>query len=325
VNPRSGATIPGPRSEPPPLSGEPPERWSIRTGDGWTLTLRTYPLPPGRPAKAAVLLSHGMMLSGQAMDRPVGQGLVSFLRSSGFLPTTVDLRGHGSSLPHASRRVDWCFDDFVREDLPSALRAVKALAPGLPLIYLGHSLSAHAGAVAVGLTPDLEVDALVLLCPGPWLRSFEPSRLLWWSKRALLPVWSAIATLCGRFPAAFLRVGTDDESRGFVDQHRDWASRGWVSRDRRTDYHAALAQLRAPTLVVGAGGDLLCRSGAVERFAAAVDGATYWRVDRARLASRRHPGHMGVLNATRAGRLWGDLAVWIESQLPKAPGAATSA
>src|SRR5579863_5182437 len=85
-----------------------PLLWWTTTADGWSLALRTY--SPAGPARASLLLSPGMMLDGRAMDRPAGSGLASFFRDRGYLATTLDLRGHGSSRPRAARRVDWNFD-----------------------------------------------------------------------------------------------------------------------------------------------------------------------------------------------------------------------
>jgi len=302
-----------------------PLLWWTTTADGWSLALRTY--SPAGPARASLLLSPGMMLDGRAMDRPAGSGLASFFRDRGYLATTLDLRGHGSSRPRAARRVDWNFDDLVLRDIPAACQAMRAAHPELPLIWLGHSLSAHAGAVASGLDPELGLQALVLLCPGPWLRVLEPSATLWWGKRTLLLAWSALTAACGRFPAQLLAVGTNDESRGFVFQHLRWARRdGWRSTDGRHDYLEATRRVQVPSLVIAAEGDLLCRPAQVERFAAILGDrgspATYWRIDRARLSSHRQPRHMGVLTALPSHRLWEEIAGWIDRELTQSPPAA---
>ena len=274
----------------------------------------------GRPP-AAMLLSAGMMLDGRAMDRPPGRGLASFFQARGFAVYTLDLRGHGESGPHASRRVDWSFDDLVTADIPAAAGAVKQLHPELPLVWLGHSLSAHAGAVALGLRPELPIDLLVLLCPGPWVRAFEPSWPLWQAKRGVVRAWDAVAAACGSFPAARFGVGTDDESRGYVRQHREWAASGrWESRDRGVDYLAALARIRKPALVIAAGGDRLCRPGSVRRFAAAIGpagagAAEHWRVGGGELGRRLPPGHMSVITDPPSLPLWERIDGWLRARL----------
>ncbi len=162
----------------------------------------------GRPP-AAMLLSAGMMLDGRAMDRPPGRGLASFFQARGFAVYALDLRGHGESGPHASRRVDWSFDDLVTADIPAAAGAVKQLHPELPLVWLGHSLSAHAGAVALGLRPDLPIDLLVLLCPGPWVRAFREwaASGRWESRDREADYLAALARI--RKPALVVAAGGD--------------------------------------------------------------------------------------------------------------------
>jgi predicted alpha/beta hydrolase len=308
-----------------------PTTWTTPTSDGWSLSLRTSQ-PAGTP-KASILLSPGMMLDGRAMDRPPGAGLASFFRNRGYLVTTLDLRGHGSSRPRASRKVDWNFDDLVLQDIPAAVGAVRQRHPTLPLAWLGHSLSAHAGVVAAGLHTDLGLDALVALCPGPWLRVLEPSRMVWWGKRLLLLAWSALTVPFGRFPAHALGMGTNDESRGFVGQHVQWGrDPGWHSSDGAIDYLAALRRVAVPSLVVSAEGDVLCRPAQVERFSQLVGNdatpGVYWHVGRQRLGSSHEPGHMGVLTAPPALRLWEEMELWIETAIrresPIAPRSAPS-
>ncbi len=305
----------------------PPAALRIATPDGWSLHLASYPLLPAATAvgagggpPAAMLLGAGMMLDGRAMDRPAGRGLASFFQARGYAVYSLDLRGHGQSRPHASRRVDWGFDELVMSDIPAAVRAVRERHPGLPLIWLGHSLSAHAGAAAAGLLPELPVDLLVLLCPGPWLRAFEPSWPLWQAKRGVLGLWDATATLCGRFPAARLGIGTDDESRTYVRQQRQWAASGrWQSRDGAADYLAALARIRCPSLVVAAGADLLCRPRSVRAFAAAIGaaggGAELWEVTGRDLSRRRPPAHMEMVTARPALPVWERIAEWLRARL----------
>ena len=242
-------------------SAPPPHPLRLATADGWSLHLACYPPLAGagqqRP-RAAILLAPGMMLDGRAMDRPAGRGLASFSRRRGYAVYCLDLRGHGDSRPRAARGVDWSFDDLVAVDIPLALSAVKARHPDLPLVWLGHSLSAHAGAVALGQRPELPADLLVLLCPGAWIRPFEPSWPLWLGKRTALWLWDRVAAACGRFPAAALGIGTNDESRSYVRQHREWAARGrWQSRDG-ADYLAGLARIQRPALVVAAAGGARC-------------------------------------------------------------------
>ena len=313
----------------PSMAAAPPPSRSLRlaTADGWSLHLACHE-PAERP-RAALLLAPGMMLDGRAMDRPPGGGLASYFRRRGYAVYTLDLRGHGESRPRAARGVDWSFDELVAVDIPLAMAAVKARHPGLPLVWMGHSLSAHAGAAAVGQRPALPVDLLVLLCPGAWVRGLEPSWPLWQAKRAVIFLWDRATAACGRFPAARLGIGTNDEALSYVRQHREWARTGrWWNREGTADYLAGLAAIRRPTLVVAAAGDWLCRPRSVALLAAAMTppapgaGAApprgmveLWRVTGRDLGRRRHPGHLDVLTDPPSGKLWQGIDDWIRRQL----------
>ena len=296
----------------------------VRTADGWTIHLHPHPAPhpsPGAAERAVLLLSPGMMLSGRSFDRPRGRGMASWLAARGHTVYLVDLRGHGASRPLPSEGGDWTYDDIVAFDVPAAIEAAKARHPDRPLVWIGHSLSAHAGAAAFGQRPDLPLAAAVLVSPVVWMLCHEPSRALWWAKRATLRLWWWLTLTVGYMPARRLRVGSDDEPPGYVRQFLDWArADAWTSRDGRVDYLAGLARVPFPTLVVNARGDLwISRTPCVRRFAAALTGAPvdFWEIGREELGlSRREmpaePGHMALVKDPRSVRAWERIAEWID-------------
>jgi len=319
----------------------------VDTADGWTLHLEEHPPATvgGTPAAArgALLVSHGMMVNRCSLDRPPGRGLLSFLRRRGFHVYALDLRGHGASGPKAAHGGRWTYDDIVQRDLPAAIRAVARRHPDLPLGYVGHSLSAHGGAVTLGLEPSLPVDAAVLISPVLWIRSHEPSTLWWLYKRLMLEGWWALTRLVGHTPARRLGIGSEDEAPGYVRQFPRWAREDrWVGEDLdpgagsaeghggELDYLAALARVRAPVLVVNARGDRwICRRPSVARFARAMSGADVElrELGRAELPElRREPGHMTLVTDRRSRPAWEAMADWLEGALEAAaPGAARAA
>lgn len=126
--------------------------------DGENLALYDWPLPEGGPRHGTVLLVHGL---GEHAGR-YGH-VAQHLNAWGFAVRAYDQYGHGRStgprggLNHDSRLLD----DLA--DLVDATR--KRMAPGEPLVLLGHSLGGLVAArfVSLHLRP---VDALVLSSPA---------------------------------------------------------------------------------------------------------------------------------------------------------------
>ncbi|HEX2162311.1 MAG TPA: alpha/beta fold hydrolase [Thermoanaerobaculia bacterium] len=308
----------------------------VRTADGWTIHLHRH--PPGGdasqtdPRRPVLLLSPGMMLSGRSLDRPRRRGMASWLAARGHAVYLVDLRGHGASRPAAAEGGDWTYDEIVAFDVPAAVEAAAALHPGRPLVWIGHSLSAHAGAAAFGQRPDLPLAAAVLISPVVWIRRHEPSVAVWAAKRLTLAAWWGLTRAVGYTPARRLRIGSDDEAPGYVRQFVEWAKAdAWMSRPEppgppapwrgRVDYLAGLARVRFPVLVVNARGDRwIARTPCVRRFAAAFVAAPveFLELGRRELGTRREPGHMTLVKDPVAEAAWRAIAEWID-RLPAAP------
>lgn len=311
----------------------------VRTADGWTIHL--HPHPPGAAAegggeagdsKPVLLLAPGMMLSGRSLDRPRGRGMATALAHRRHTVYLVDLRGHGASRPAAGEGGDWTYDEIVAFDVPAAVEAVAARHPGRRLVWIGHSLSAHAGAAAFGQRPDLPLAGAVLISPVVWIRRHEPSAAAWVLKRAILTLWWGLTRAVGYMPARRLRIGSDDEAPGYVRQFLDWArDDAWTSRPAppgpphpwsgRVDYLADLARVRFPVLVVNARGDRwISRTPCVRCFADAFTAAPvdFWELGREELGEggsgmRLEPGHMALVKDARSAAAWDRIAGWIDA------------
>ncbi len=101
--------------------------------------------------RAPVLLIHGFGQNRYAWHLP-SRSLANHLAREGYDVFNLDLRGHGRSRhlgPGRSRGVE----DYVSEDLPSAVAEVQSLSGGRPVYLVGHSLGglvSYAGAPALG-------------------------------------------------------------------------------------------------------------------------------------------------------------------------------
>ncbi len=279
--------------------------------DGWVLDV--LDLEPAGPARGVVVAGHAMMVDRRTF-RPGKPGLARTLVDAGLRVLLPDLRGHGRSGPTPRAGADWTYDQLVA-DTGVLVDHARALAPGLPVALLGHSLFAHTSLAWLGQHPHAPVAAHVALAMDVWLRACEPSRARWLVKRAAMTGAAAIARLAGRFPATSLGVGSMDESAGYwADIARDVRSGTWRARDG-LDYHAGLARVRCPVLhVVSVGDRLFASPAAALNLTAAVPRRTTWVLGSDPAFAGLRPDHMGLLTGA-SEPLWRALAAWLLEQL----------
>lgn len=255
-----------------------------RTGDGWSLALGRR-LPRGEARRPPVLLVHGIAMNRHAFDFGVERWSVArFLSAEGFDCFTLELRGHGRSRAGPSRR--WTLDDYLREDVPAALDAVRAATGADRVLWVGHSQGALLGMAACALYPE-RIAGLVALAPPARLRTGRTmevlSALSLGPGRRLRLLAGLAAPFCGRWHPApltltvnlrnveagvyrrFLANGVEDLQPGVVAQFAAFAREGaWRSTDGRTDYGALFPGCRQPALFVSAGKDGLTPPAAVQ-------------------------------------------------------------
>ncbi|GAW40693.1 Alpha/beta hydrolase family protein [Brevundimonas sp. SH203] len=150
------------------------EDWMIEARDGWPLAATLF--RPDSP-RMAVLMS-----AGTGFPRGFYGRFARWMAERGAVVLTYDYRGIGGSRPDdlAAMRMD--YPDWGRLDMPAALEALKAAAPGLPVFHVGHSVGGH----FVGFMPNqAEVDrhAFVSVGTGWWgghHRSYNPFELFFW-------------------------------------------------------------------------------------------------------------------------------------------------
>lgn len=94
------------------------------------------------------------------------------LASHGLAVVIMEQRGHGASHLRASRSCNFGFREWLVEDIPTAIAAARAEAPGQRCLLLGHSMGGHLAAMYTGLHPE-QVDGLVLNAVGtPWVGAY---------------------------------------------------------------------------------------------------------------------------------------------------------
>jgi oxygen-independent coproporphyrinogen-3 oxidase len=200
----------------------------------------------GGPDATPVLLVPGTFSNHTFWFGTRGIGFARDLVARGFEAVVLDPRGHGKS--QRPKRADrWDFDDWAREDVPTALRSLEA--EKRELYIVGHSAGGAAVLSALAAEPTLRTNVrgvVVVATPVPWLQPWRGigARLIRFASR-----------LFRRFPARLLGLGPEDELPGVMIQWMTWNLDGHWRGDDGTDYEAGMRALELPILIVAGAGD----------------------------------------------------------------------
>jgi predicted alpha/beta hydrolase len=244
-----------------------PQSAFVTTSDGVVLALRRWPAAGER--RAVALLVHAMMANAAYLAP-----FAAALAADGIEAWTLDLRGHGASVPPWPRRDRWGFSAYVERDLPAALAHTGAD------VYLGHSLGGLAGVAAFASGAAPPPRRLVLVATTPWTRGVA-------AQRATVEALVLAARPLGYLPVRRLGLGTDDENLQYLTDFANFV---------RSDKFCENPQnLTMPTLVVVGGKDRLCRPEDARAIADSLSGPVRWRTARA-------SGHFGFFRDASLAR-----------------------
>lgn len=112
----------------------PAERLTATTRDGQRLAL--WRVRPEGVARGAVLLLHGLSANRFAFHWP-GRSLAGYLSAYGFDCYVAELRGAGESTPNLP---SWSFHDYLEQDVPALLDAVREASGEDRVHFVGHSM-----------------------------------------------------------------------------------------------------------------------------------------------------------------------------------------
>lgn len=303
-----------------------------RTNDGWRIALGRR-RPRGAKRRPPVVLCHGIATNHHVMDFAVpGLSLALALAGRGFDCFTIDLRGHGDSVPELGARDVWTLDDHLREDIPAALAAIKEETGCDQVLWVGHSQGALLGLAACALHPEKIAGVVAMAPPGQFgttrsLRTLARIGGLAGLLRSIARLWApfgplwhpSLADLAIRKanvePEAyrlFLANATESVNAGVVAHYGHLIDEDrFRSFDDRVDYGAIMAHCRRPALFVSGDQDGLAPPRAVE------DACVRWGGQKRYWGAGAMYGHTDLLIGRRAAvDVHPVVAAWLEERAP---------
>jgi predicted alpha/beta hydrolase len=123
--------------------------------DGWPLSMRRVRVA-GVPARAAVVLQHGLGSNGLVFDYP-GRSLAERLARAGFDCFIPELRGANRE----RRPKQYGLDDYLEHDVPAVLETARQISTRDRVHWVGHSLGGILLMLHAIEQPDAPVDRFV--------------------------------------------------------------------------------------------------------------------------------------------------------------------
>lgn len=183
----------------------------VLTEDGYRLAARVF--QPHTLPRAAVLVVPAM-----GVAQSYYQAFAAWLAEQGCVVMTFDYRGMGLSRRGSLAELDADIETWARFDCAAVVEAISAEAPGVPLVWIGHSL----GGQILPFVPNRERVAQMITVgtgSGYWLENSPPlKRKSWLFWFVAAPITTP---LFGYFPGERLGM-VGDLPRGVITQWRRW-------------------------------------------------------------------------------------------------------
>lgn len=268
---------------------------TFTAADGTSLVSDVY--TPAGPPVGAVLLGPAM-----GVRRRYYGPFAQYLAERGLLVLVPDYRGIGAARGSRARLHEW-----GALDLTAGAREVQLLAPGLPLLFLGHSV----GGQLFGLIEAPFVAAqFVASQSGHWrLWSGAPKlgmAALWWVGIPLL------TRLTGRLPMAALGQGEDLPPLVARDWARWGRDRDYLEAHARTVGGARYVTFDGPIRAVAIEDDAYAPPRTVQALCRHYPRARFEPVlTRPKELGVRTIGHFGWFRERFREALWAPSADWL--------------
>lgn len=242
-------------------------------------------------AWATLLIANAMAVK-QTFYHPFAR----FLAANGIHVTTFDY-----AIPDTEVTVT----DWIEKDLAAMLAHARAQAPGLPLLYVGHSL----GGQLIGVTPGNDaIRAALHVTAGSGYYKFNDRmpllvRMLWF---VYMPLFTP---LFGYFPGKALRA-VGDLPRGVTWQWRDWCLKRDYLLEDNDEFRARYARFTAPILSISFEDDDINTKPGIDHLHSSYPNVTRRHVH-PREAGQQRIGHFGFFNERCREPLWSDALAWL--------------
>lgn len=237
--------------------------------------------------------------------------LARYYAENGIHVLTFDYRGMGYSRSGSLRGFEGDVSSWAEHDMAAALARAEAMAPALPILFLGHSL----GGQLLGVVPgnDRVKAALTVSAGSGYYRLNDRMpmqvRILWFLAIPLL------TPLFGYFPGKRLRIVGDLPS-GVAWQWRRWCLHPDYLLAEGDAYAAAFDRVRAPIRAYSFEDDPLITRRAIDRLHAFFRQAAMGRrhVVPSELGKARI-GHFGFFSEGNRETLWRESLQWLRHQV----------
>jgi predicted alpha/beta hydrolase len=238
------------------------------------------------------------------------------LAARGFEVLTLDYRGVGDSAPPRLRGFEARMFDWGTLDLAGALRWTFDRAPGLPVLFVGHSVAGQVLAAAEGAD---RLAAILLVGAqagnlGSWTGRDRLLVGLFW--RVVVPVTTA---LLGRLPG-WAMGGGEDLPAGVARQWARWGLHPEYLLGEHPEMRERAARITAPTALISFEDDFHAPRASVDLLASWYGTATRCHIH-PRDVGARAIGHFGSFRPAYRDTLWARAIEWLERHAG-GPGAA---
>jgi len=238
--------------------------------------------------------------------------LARYFAANGIHTLTFDYRGMGYSRRGSLRGFDADLSAWAEKDLNGMLFEAQAMAPRLPLLYLGHSL----GGQVLGVLPDAgQVRAALTVTAGSGYYKLNDRmplrvRILWF---AAVP---ALTPLFGYFPGKRLRI-VGDLPRGVAWQWRRWCLHPEYLLSEGERYRAAFRRVAIPIRGYSFEDDPMIQREAIDQMHSFYSAAQVERrhVDPKEIGARG-VGHFGFFSERSRETLWRESLDWLRARVP---------
>jgi predicted alpha/beta hydrolase len=285
------------------------EALTIAAVDGYALAGTRF--APARPASARVLIGPAT-----GVQRRYYAGFARALAAWGFEAVTFDYRGIGGSAPPRLRGFEASMRDWGARDLTGAVQWALAQTPGLPVLFVGHSVAGQVLPMAEGaerLTAILLVGSQTGSLRNWTGRERWAVELFW---RGVVPVTTR---LFGRLPG-WAMGGGEDLPAGVARQWARWGLHPDHLLGEHPEVRERAARITAPTAVVSFDDDFYAPRASVDLLAS-------WYGPRGAQRLHLHPrdvgaraiGHFGCFRSVHRRDLWQRARQWLAQHVEEAP------